>query len=63
MKIETKYSYEKQYRETSEEDFLKIIQEELGDADPKGVMLYVVQAIKNGKTISVGDCKVREVQK
>lgn len=58
-KIETSYSYEKVWHETSEAELLKIISQELGDADAKGVLLYVKEAIKNAKTISVGSCKVR----
>jgi hypothetical protein len=60
MHIETQYSYEKIWKITKEDDLLKIIEEEIGDADPKGTLAYVKEAIKNGKTITVGSCRFRE---
>ena len=60
MIIQTQYSYEKIWTETKEKDLLRIIEEEIGDADPKGTLMYVEECIKNGKTISVGSCKFRK---
>jgi len=60
MNIQTQYSYEKTWTRTQENDLLKIIEEEIGDADPQGTLAYVKSAIKNGKVISVGSCKFRE---
>ncbi|QOY55916.1 hypothetical protein HUE87_10495 [Candidatus Sulfurimonas marisnigri] len=60
MKIETQYTYEKMWAITNEAELLRIIEEEIGDADPKGALAYVKEAIKTGKTISVGSCKFRE---
>jgi len=57
MKIQTQYHYEKIWTLTSEDDLLKIIEEEVGDADVKGTLAYIKEAIKGGKTISVGSCK------
>lgn len=62
MKIETQYSYEKIYRVTSEIDILKIIAQEVGDADPEGTLIYIKEAIKNGKVILVGSCRFREAK-
>lgn len=62
MKIQTQYNYEKIWTTTNEADLLKIIEEEIGDADPKGTLSYIKEAIKGGKTISVGSCRFR-VQK
>ncbi len=59
MKIETKYNYEKIWTTTSEEDLLKIIAQEVGDADPKGTLLYIKDALKKKKSITVGSCKFR----
>ena len=59
MTIQTQYNYEKIWTDTSEKDLLRIIEEEVGDADPAGTLLYIKDAVKNGKTISVGDCKFR----
>jgi len=63
MKIQTQYSYEKVWTTTNEKDLLRIIEEEIGDADPKGTLLYVKEIIKSGKTISVGECKFRVEEK
>ena len=60
MKIETQYSYEKIWTLTQESDLLKIIAEEVGDADPQGTLLYIKESIKNGKEITVGSCKFRK---
>ena len=59
MQIETKYSYEKIWTLTQEQDLLKIIVEEIGDADALGTLQYIKEAIKNGKEITVGSCKFR----
>jgi len=59
MKIETKYSYEKSWTLTSERDILKIIEEEIGNDDASGVLIYIKEALKGDKEISVGSCKFR----
>ena len=59
MKIQTQYNYEKIWTDTKEDDLLKIIEDEVGDADPKGTLLYIKDTIKNGKTITVGSCRFR----
>ncbi len=59
MKIQTRYNYERTWSLTPEQDLLKIIEEELGDADVKGTLAYIKEAIKGGKEITVGSCKFR----
>jgi len=59
MKIQTQYNYETTWTITNEADLLKIIEDEVGDADPKGTLSYVIEVIKMGKSISVGSCKFR----
>ena len=59
MKIQTQYNYEKTWSDTVEKDLLRIIEEEIGDADPQGTLLYIKEAIKGGKTITVGSCKFK----
>jgi len=59
MKIETRYNYEKRWTLTPERDILKIIEEEIGSDDVQGVFMYLKEAIKGGKEISVGTCKFR----
>lgn len=60
MKIETQYNYEKTWKVTEEDDLLKIIAEEVGDADPKGTLKYIRDSIQNGKVILVGSCRFRK---
>lgn len=60
MKIETKYSYEKQWALTNENELLNIIAQEVGEADPKGTLMYILDVIKNDKVITVGSCKFRK---
>lgn len=59
MQIQTQYTYEKIWTTTQEKDLLRMIEEEIGDADPKGTLEYVKEAIKNGKVITVGACRFR----
>lgn len=59
MNIQTQYNYEKTWTITNDVDLLKMIEEEIGDADPKGTLTYVKEAIKGGKTITVGSCRFR----
>lgn len=63
MQIQTQYTYEKTWTTTSEKDLLRIIEEEVGDTDPKGTLSYVKEAIKNGKTITVGSCRFKTENK
>ena len=60
MKIQTQYHYEKIWTDTIDKDLLRMIEEEIGDADPQGTLSYVKEAVKNGKVIRVGECKFRE---
>ncbi len=62
MQIQTQYTYEKIWTTTQENDLLRMIEEEIGDADPKGTLEYVKEAIKNGKVITVGSCRFRILQ-
>jgi len=61
VKIATKYNYEKQWQVTQEKDLLKIIEEEVGNADPQGTLKYVKEVISKGKEISLGSCKFKKV--
>jgi len=59
MIIQTQYNYEKTWTDTKEDDLLKIIKEEIGDADAKGTLIYINEVVANGKTINIGSCKFR----
>ncbi|RLA79357.1 MAG: hypothetical protein DRG78_13100 [Epsilonproteobacteria bacterium] len=59
MKIQTQYTYEKTWTTTNEKDLLRMVEEEIGDADPKGTLSYIKEAIKTGKVITVGTCRFK----
>jgi len=59
MIIQTKYHYEKNWTDTNEKDLLKMIEEEIGDADVKSTLLYIKEVVKNGKELTVGSCKFK----
>jgi len=63
MKIQTQYSYEKTWTLTNEKDLLRMVEEEIGDADPAGTLSYIKEAVKTGKVITVGTCRFREFKK
>ena len=63
MNIQTQYSYEKTWTDTSQKDLERIIEEEIGDADVKATLSYIKEAIKNGKVLGVGSCKFRMLSK
>ena len=60
MNIQTQYNYEKTWTTTNEKDLLRMIEEEVGDTDPKGILLYIKESIKNNRVISVGSCRFRK---
>ncbi len=59
MTIQTQYIKEKVWIDTNEKDLLRMVEEEIGDADPKGTLEYIKQAIKYGKVITVGTCRFK----
>ena len=60
MKIYTKYNYEKIWQLTNETDLLRMIKEEVGDADPEGTLKYVKEVCQKGKEITVGACRFKK---
>jgi len=63
MKIQTQYNYEKIWTTTKEDELLKIIGEEVGDADTQATLIYIKEVLNRNKTITVGSCKFRKEQK
>ncbi|MHC3995171.1 hypothetical protein ACXWTF_10110 [Thiomicrolovo sp. ZZH C-3] len=45
---------------TRHEDALRILAEEMEGADPEGLLAYVLEATKRGKTVTVGECRFRQ---
>jgi hypothetical protein len=61
--LQTQFVKETRWVPTTREDALRILEEEMGEADPEGVLEYVLAATKNGKVITVGSCRFRQVFK
>ena len=51
MKIQTQYNYEKTWTTTNEKDLLRMIEEEIGDADLNGTLRYIKDSIKDAKAV------------
>lgn len=60
MKIVTQYHYEKIWKETTKEELLRIIKEEVGDVGAEGTLKYINEVCANGKTITVGSCRFKK---
>lgn len=61
--LETQFVKETRWVPTTRDDALRLLKEEMGDADPEGVLDYILGATKNGKVITVGSCRFRHVFK
>jgi len=59
MIILTQFINEKRWVATSIEDALKIIQDEMPQTDAKATLDYIISQIKNGKTITLGECRFK----
>jgi len=59
MDIYTQFTYEKKWLKTSHKDALRMISEEMPDADAEGTLSYITSEIKKGKTITLGECRFK----
>jgi hypothetical protein len=59
MVVLTQFLNEKRWVATSIEDALKIIQDEMPQTDAKATLDYIISQIKNGKTITLGECRFK----
>jgi len=62
MDIFTQFIKEKRWIKTSKEEALKIIEKEMPETDPKSTLSYILEEIKRGKTITLGECKFKSEQ-
>ena len=53
----TQYTYEKKWTKTSKKDALRMISEEMPEADAEGTFIYIISELKKGKVITLGTCK------
>ncbi|MEA1879464.1 MAG: hypothetical protein U9N11_02300 [Campylobacterota bacterium] len=59
MHLFTQYIYEKKWTKTLEKDALRIIEEEMPEADAKGTLHYIMSEVSKGKTITLGECRFK----
>jgi hypothetical protein len=59
MNILTKFTYEKKWANTTQNEALRLIEEEMPQTDAKATLTYIVNEIKKGKTVTLGDCKFK----
>jgi hypothetical protein len=59
MIILTQFINEKRWVETSMQDALKIIQDEMPQTDAKATLEYILDEIQKDKTITLGECKFK----
>jgi len=59
MELWTQYIYEKKWIKTTQKESLKMIEEEMPEADAKGTLDYILMEIKKGKIITLGDCRFK----
>ncbi len=60
MQLLTRYINETRWMPTNRKDALRIVREEAGDADPEGVLEYILEATKSGKVVTVGTCRFKQ---
>ena len=59
MEIYTQYTYEKKWLKTSQKDALRMINEEMPEADAEGTLKYILSEIAKGKTVTLGECRFK----
>jgi hypothetical protein len=59
MDLYTQYTYEKKWTKTSEADALRIIEEEMPEADASGTLQYIKTVVAQGKVITLGTCRFK----
>lgn len=57
MDIYTQYSYEKKWMKTTQQDALRMIEEEMPETDPQSTLKYILSEITKGKMVTLGGCR------
>ena len=57
----TQFIYEKSWCKVSDEEAVRLIDDEMKLGDGKGTLAYVKSASTNGKVITVGECRFKLV--
>jgi len=57
MSLYTQYTYEKKWTKTTEDEALRMIEEEMPETDAKATLIYILAEVNKGKTITLGECR------
>ncbi len=55
----TQFIYEKVWTKISDEEAIRLIDDEMKMGDAKGTLAYIKEAGANGKVITVGECRFK----
>ena len=55
----TQFIYEKVWTKISDEEAIRLIDDEMKMGDAKGTLAYIKEAGANGKIITVGECRFK----
>jgi hypothetical protein len=55
----TQFVYEKLWTKISDEEAIRLIDDEMKMGDGKGTLSYIREAGANGKVITVGECRFK----
>lgn len=55
----TQFNYEKTWVKVSDEDAIRLIDDEMKMGDGRGTLNYIRTAAENGKVITVGECRFK----
>ncbi|WP_345976897.1 hypothetical protein [Sulfurimonas sp. HSL3-7] len=55
----TQFIYEKSWTKISDEEAIRLIDDEMEMGDAKGTLAYIKEAGANGKVITVGECRFK----
>jgi len=59
MELYTQYTYEKKWTKTTTKEALRMIDEEMPEADAEGTLSYIMSEVAKGKTITLGECRFK----
>jgi len=55
----SQFLYEKVWTKTSDEEAIRLIDDEMKEGDAKGTLAYIKAASTKGKVITVGECRFK----
>jgi hypothetical protein len=59
VELYTQYLYEKRWSKTTKEQALRMIQQEMPQADAEATLKYILEQLQKGKAITLGECRFK----